>query len=69
MLFRKRVPRSCYYCSHAAVLDDGQLLCAKKGILEEEKPCIKFSYDACKRIPPKQTAPNFSKYEETDFKL
>ena len=32
MLFRKKIERSCAYCVHGAVLEDGVVLCAKKGM-------------------------------------
>lgn len=69
MLFRKKMPRSCQYCTHSTPLGDGQFLCIKRGVINLDKPCMKFSYDPCKRIPPKQTAPNFSGFNDEDFKL
>lgn len=69
MLFRKKHPRSCSYCSFSTELSEGNLLCANKGIVDAEKPCKKFRYDPTKRIPGKLKAPDFSKYDEDDFSL
>ncbi len=69
MLFRKRIERSCAYCLHGALLEDGQVLCAKKGMKTVDDMCRKFKYDPCKRIPPKAKALDFSKYENEDFSL
>lgn len=69
MLFRKKIERSCTYCAFAAKLNDDQVLCAKKGIVDTAKACRKFRYDPCKRIPPKTKAIDFSQYESEDFKL
>ena len=69
MLFRKKIERSCAYCTFGAKLEDGQVLCAKKGLRTVEDRCRKFKYDPCKRIPPSIKAPNFSKYKEEDFSL
>lgn len=69
MLFRKKIERSCTYCVHCARLDDGQVLCTKKGIRQEDQKCRKFKYDPFKRIPPKAKALDFSKYDYNDYTL
>lgn len=69
MLFRKKISRSCIYCAHGTNIGDGQVLCIKRGVVKEENHCRKFTYDPCKRIPPKAKALDFEKYNEDDFSL
>ena len=69
MLFRKKIERSCAYCIHGAKLDDGTVLCSKKGMKTLDDQCLKFQYDPTKRIPAKAKALDFSKYDEQDFSL
>ena len=69
MLFRKKIERSCSYCRFGTVLEDGQVLCSKKGVRSIDDKCMKFKYDPCKRIPPKAKAMDFSKYENEDYSL
>ena len=69
MLFRKKIERSCEYCQHGTQLEEGIILCAKKGVKSTEDKCLRFRYDPCKRTPPKPKALDFSKYEEMDFSL
>lgn len=69
MLFRKKIERSCAYCLYGAHLDDGQILCSKKGMRSEDNKCWRFHYDPCKRIPAKSKALDFAKYEKEDFSL
>lgn len=69
MLFRKKVTRDCSYCLHATKLNEEQILCIKKGIRNNIKPCRKFQYDPCKRIPLKAKALDFNKYNDEDFTL
>lgn len=69
MLFRKKIERSCSYCMYGTKLDDGQVLCSKKGIRSTEDSCRKFKYDPCKRIPGKPKAMDFSRFEKEDFSL
>lgn len=69
MLFRKKIERSCAYCTFGAQLENGQVLCSKKGMRTIEDRCRKFQYDPCKRIPAKAKALDFSRYEEADYSL
>ncbi len=69
MLFRKKIQRSCAYCVYGAHLEDGVILCAKKGIKTESDKCRRFRYDPCKRIPVKAKALDFSRYDQDDFSL
>lgn len=69
MLFRKKMPRSCSYCVHGTKLNQNEVLCVKKGVVDAEKNCRNFSYEPCKRIPPKPKAADFSKYDNDDFTL
>lgn len=69
MLFRKKMERSCAYCAHGARLEDGQILCTKKGMKTEENSCFRFRYDPCKRIPKRAKAMDFSRYDQEDFSL
>ena len=69
MLFRKRIDRSCAYCLYGAQMDNGEILCSKKGFKTSEDKCWRFKYDPCKRIPIKAKALDFSKYDNEDFSL
>ena len=69
MLFRKKIARSCSYCSLGTKLNDTQILCAKKGVVSVDSNCRKFRYDPCKRVPLKAKAPDFTKYNSEDFQL
>ena len=69
MLFRKKIPSSCSYCSYGTKLENDQILCIKHGVVAASYRCRKFVYDPCKRIPSKPKALNFSKYNDEDFKL
>ncbi len=69
MLFRKKIERSCSYCARGGKVDDQTVLCKKKGFVDCHGSCRKFQYDPLKRIPPKPTAQDFSKYRDEDFSL
>lgn len=69
MLFRKKMERSCAYCIYGTRLEEGVILCTKKGMKTEENSCFRFRYDPCKRIPLKAKAMDFSQYDKEDFSL
>ena len=69
MLFRKKIRPNCSYCVYSTTLTDGQILCAKKGIVSQDGKCMRFRYDPIKRIPVKLKALDFSKYSSDDFSL
>ena len=69
MLFRKKIQRSCAYCVHGTQLEDGKILCAKKGVRTAAQKCFRFRYDPCKRIPVKAKALDFSAFQNTDYSL
>ena len=69
MLFRKKIQRSCNYCSHGTKLNDGTILCVRRGVVAQDDACRKFQYDPCKRIPPKAKALDLDKYKDEDFSL
>ena len=69
MLFRKKIQRSCSYCQNSTKLNSDTILCAKRGLMPADKPCRKFVYDPCKRVPPKEKATDFGNYTSEDFSL
>jgi len=69
MLFRKKIPACCQYCTKSTALGNGLNLCAKKGPRKDTDSCGSFEYDPCKRIPGKTVLPDFSKYDQEDFSL
>ena len=69
MLFRNDIPKDCAYGAHGTPIDGDKILCIKKGVIAADKPCWKFKYDPCKRVPAKAKALNFEKYKEEDFSL
>lgn len=69
MLFRRKIEKCCSYCQRGTCISDEQVLCIKKGIVPISGKCRKFVYDPCKRIPAKQKALDFNKYDDVDYSL
>lgn len=69
MLFRKSIEPRCVYCQRGANLENGEVICAKKGVVPEGFHCRRFIYDPLKRQPPAAAVPDFSKLDDEDFHL
>ena len=69
MLFRKKIDRACDYCVYGTKNDDQQITCKMRGTVSPDDKCFRFKYDPCKRIPPKQKALDFEKYNNEDYSL
>lgn len=69
MLFQKKIEPRCTYCTKGAPLEDGQILCAKKGVVSPAGSCSGFRYDPLKRIPPRPAVLDTSRLKDEDFRL
>lgn len=68
-LFESSIEPRCIYCAKGAPLDEGHILCAKKGVVTPGDACFGFRYDPLKRVPPKPAALDLSKLSDEDFRL
>ncbi len=68
LLNKKEISPSCSYCAHGKLSPDGAtVLCKKKGVVEKDFACRKFTYDVLKRQPKRPI--ELEKYNPEDFKL
>lgn len=64
-----KIEPRCAYCAWAAPLEEGKLICEKKGVVPEEGRCRRFRYDPLRRVPPRPEPPDFSRFSGEDFTL
>ncbi len=58
----------CIYCTHGKISSDGKsVLCHKKGVVDKDFSCKKFSYDPIKRIPERK--PELQQFTAEDFEF
>lgn len=69
MLFQKKVEPRCAYCAKGATLEEGRILCSKKGVVSPSGRCGAFKYDPFRRVPPKPAKLDTSKLKDEDFRL
>ena len=68
-LFQEDIEPRCAYCAKAAPLEEGKVLCVKKGVVPAGSHCGRFQYDPLKRVPPKPAVLDTSKLSPEDFRL
>lgn len=68
-LFQADIDPRCAYCAKGAPLEEGRILCAKKGVVRPDGHCGRFEYDPLKRVPPKPARLDTSKLSPEDFRL
>ena len=61
------VPETTYQPS--AQLEEGKVLCVKRGVVSPGDSCRGFRYDPLKRVPPPPAAPDFIHLKDEDFVL
>lgn len=69
MLFRKKIEPRCAYCRFSSPAKSGTVICRKKGIRQGTDQCRRFRYDPLRRIPPKPSVVDFTKYDNRDYSL
>jgi hypothetical protein len=69
MLFRKNIDPRCAYCAKGNVIGEGEVACAKRGVVSPEGHCSAFQYDPLKRVPPRPLKPDMKTLKEEDFSL
>lgn len=68
-LFKSKIEPRCGYCIHSRPLDEGQVICPKKGVMSQGSSCRRFTYDPMKRVPPRPVKADFSGLTDDDFSL
>lgn len=68
-LFQENIEPRCVYCAKGVPLEEGRILCSKKGVVGGGDRCGRFQYDPLKRVPPKPAALDTSKLSLEDFRL
>ena len=69
MLFRKQIEPHCAYCQRGTQLEDGSILCKKKGVVQAADHCRSFRYDPLKRVPPRPAVLDLKQFSDEDFSL
>ena len=68
-LFRKNIEPRCAYCAKGSAINDQEVICQRKGIVDAAFHCRAFRYDPLKRVPPRPVKLETTRLTEEDFKI
>ena len=68
-LFRKDIEPRCAYCEKGSVINEREVVCPRKGVVEGECVCARGRYDTLKRVPPRPVKLETSRLREEDFSI
>ncbi len=69
VLFRKNMDPRCAYCQRGQQINEREVACVKRGIMQVEDHCRSFKYDPLKRVPPRPATLHTEQLNEADFSL
>jgi len=69
MLFNKKIEPSCSYCSKGVRINDREVACLRRGVVNAGGSCSKFRYDPLRRQPARPGNISAGKFSEKDFTL
>lgn len=69
MLFRKKIEPRCAYCAKGSQINDDEVACVKRGIVQAGYHCRSFRYDPLRRVPPRPIKLETDKLKREDFEL
>ena len=67
-LFRKDIEKHCAYCKSGSVINEGQVICSRRGVVDSFRRVLFRSYDPLKRVPPRPATLR-DQYTSEDFSL
>jgi hypothetical protein len=68
-LFQKKIEPRCAYCAKSRYLNERQVVCPKKGVMDITSHCRGFAYDPLRRTPPRAAKAEFANLKDEDFVL
>lgn len=68
-LFRKDMEKRCVYCANGSALNENEVACPYRGVMDASAGCGRFQYDPLKRVPPRPAVLRTGKYNPEDFAL
>ena len=67
--FRNQIEKRCAYCARGRQINEREVACPRRGVMDAADHCSRFSYDPLKRVPPRPAALDTQKHSPEDFSL
>ena len=52
-LFRKDIEKHCAYCKSGSVINEGQVICSRRGVVDTAVTFAMIRSNVCRRDPPR----------------
>mgnify|MGYP004483268221 FL=1 len=67
--FRKDIEPRCAYCAHGSAVNEREVACSRKGVVDSADHCRYFRYDPLRRVPPRPASLDTKAHSPEDFSL
>ena len=67
--FRKDIEPRCAYCAHGSAVNEREVACSRRGVVDGNDHCRHFRYDLLRRVPPRPASLDPKAHSPEDFSL
>ena len=67
--FRKDIEPRCAYCAHGSAVNEREVACSRRGVVDGSDHCRHFRYDPLRRVPPRPASLDPKAHSPEDFSL
>ena len=67
--FRKDIEPRCAYCAHGSAVNEREVACSRRGVVDGNDHCRHFRYDPLRRVPPRHASLDPKAHSPEDFSL
>lgn len=67
--FRKDIEPRCAYCANGSAVNEHEVACSRRGVVDGADHCRHFKYDPLRRVPPRPIAFNAGAHDPEEFSL
>ena len=67
--FRKDIEPRCAYCAHGSAVNEREVACSRRGVVDGSDHCRQFRYDPLRRVPLRPASLDPKAHSPEDFSL
>ena len=67
--FRKDIEPRCAYCAHGSAVNECEVACSRRGVVDGSDHCRRFRYAPLRRVPPRPASLDPKAHSPEDFSL
>ena len=67
--FRKDIEPRCAYCARGSAINEREVACPRRGVVDSADHCSRVRYDPLRRVPPRPAALDPNAHSPEDFSI